>query len=73
MEIADTSFLPINRGSQARQHRLPGLGLGLYVCKELIDAKRRIWLDDRISQGYANIFVFSLPLEESSVMKNTDS
>jgi K+-sensing histidine kinase KdpD len=58
-------FVPYYRGKQARQNHLPGLGLGLFICKELIEVQQgKIWLEDRMSQG--NIFCFSLPLEEQN-------
>jgi K+-sensing histidine kinase KdpD len=53
-------FVPYYRGMQARQKHLPGLGLGLFVCKELIEMQNgKIWLDERKSKG--NVFCFSLP------------
>jgi signal transduction histidine kinase len=43
----------------------PGAGLGLYICKIIVEAHRgRIWARNRLSSG--SIFHFSLPLEKAA-------
>lgn len=49
------------RASNAADSHVPGNGLGLYLCRALIEAQGgRIWLD-RSEQGYGAVFAFSLP------------
>jgi len=49
------------RGEDAdRRRRIPGLGLGLAICKKLIELHQgRIWVDGEPGKG--NVFAFSLP------------
>ncbi len=48
------------RGAKARQLRLPGTGLGLYVAKSLIDRQRgTVWVEPAIGRGAR--FAFLLP------------
>jgi signal transduction histidine kinase len=55
-----TIFLPFERGDGA-ERRAPGLGLGLTVCKTLVEAQGgRIWAEHRDCGG--TIFSFTLPL-----------
>jgi len=40
----------------------PGVGLGLFICREIIDAHEgRIWAENRLEGGSA--FIFELPLD----------
>jgi signal transduction histidine kinase len=65
-------FTAYYRGTQARDKHLPGLGLGLYICKELIEGQKgRIWIED--NRGAGNIFCFSLPREEQKSNENIDN
>lgn len=49
------------RASNAADSRIPGTGLGLYLCRALVEAQGgRIWLDHS-EQGHGTVFAFSLP------------
>lgn len=50
------------RASNASDSRIPGTGLGLYLCRALMEAQGgRIWLEHS-EQGHGTVFAFSLPL-----------
>jgi PAS domain S-box-containing protein len=54
-------FEVFNRGSDQRVERVKGAGLGLAICKGLIEAHGgRIWLADHA--GHGAIFAFTLPI-----------
>jgi len=56
-------FEKFSRGSI--ESPIPGVGLGLAICRTIIEAHRgRMWLESRAGNGAR--FVFSLPLDESS-------
>jgi signal transduction histidine kinase len=47
----------------------PGAGLGLYICKMIVEAHGgHIWARNRIQGG--SIFSFSLPLDQPTIKKN---
>lgn len=49
---------------QTAVKKIPGLGLGLYICKEIIERHEgRIWVESREGQG--SLFTFSLPVKQS--------
>lgn len=59
-EEAARLFVPYYRGKLSRN--VPGLGLGLYISKKLVELQGgRIWVRNGIK---GNIFTFSLPLEK---------
>lgn len=46
---------------EVRHHSIPGIGLGLYIAREIVEAHGgRIWCADR--QGGGTVFRFTLPL-----------
>lgn len=52
------------RVSGPKEKTFPGLGLGLYICAEIIKRHRgRIWFDSEIGKGSS--FCFSLPVRTS--------
>jgi len=63
-EERDRVFDPYYRGEDAdRRQRLPGLGLGLAISKQLVELHQgEIWVDSKPGQG--NTFAFSLPVQE---------
>ena len=63
-EERDKVFDPYYRGEDAdRRERLPGLGLGLAISKQLVELHQgEIWVDSKPGQG--NTFAFSLPVQE---------
>jgi signal transduction histidine kinase len=55
----DLVFDPLYRGHRARAEGVEGAGLGLYMCRELVEAHGgRIWLDDTTGGGSVS---FSVP------------
>jgi signal transduction histidine kinase len=50
-------------------HSTPGAGLGLHICKIIVEAHGgQIWARNRLQGG--SIFSFSLPLDESTLKRN---
>jgi PAS domain S-box-containing protein len=60
-EEKDRLFSRFHRARQAREERVPGLGLGLYIAKGLVEAHGgRIWFESE-SERYTT-FRFTLPV-----------
>lgn len=54
---------PFHRAWNVRESRIPGTGLGLYICRRLVEAHGgRLWLDDRADGRPGTRVGFSLPL-----------
>lgn len=57
---------PFHRAWNVRESRIPGTGLGLYICRRLVEAHGgRLWLGDRPDGRPGTRVSFSLPLLES--------
>ncbi len=58
-------FDRFQRASDSTVQSLPGAGLGLYICRAIIDAHGgRIWMESTLREG--STFSFSLPREEKA-------
>ena len=58
-------FDRFRRAGDVRSRSAPGAGLGLYICRSIIEAHGgRIWVDSTLRQG--STFSFSLPREEKA-------
>ncbi|HTI15292.1 MAG TPA: ATP-binding protein [Dictyobacter sp.] len=58
-------FNRFQRVGTATSQAMPGAGLGLYICKAIIEAHGgRIWVESTLRQG--STFSFSLPREEKA-------
>ncbi|MBC8511873.1 MAG: hypothetical protein H8D32_02695 [Dehalococcoidia bacterium] len=56
-------FQPYYRLKAANREHIPGVGLGLALCKHLVELHGgRIWMESQ--QGKGNTFAFSLPVGE---------
>ena len=54
-------FSPYYRGDDAKERMLPGIGLGLTICKKLVELHNGdMWVHSNAG-GKGNIFAFSLP------------
>jgi signal transduction histidine kinase len=54
---------PFHRAWNVRESRIPGTGLGLYICRRLVEAHGgRLWLGDRLDGRAGTRVSFSLPL-----------
>jgi signal transduction histidine kinase len=55
---------PFHRAWNVRESRIPGTGLGLYICRRLVEAHGgRLWLGDRPDGRPGTRVSFSLPVE----------
>lgn len=54
-------FEPFERASNALRHELPGLGLGLYICRGIVERHGgRIWAESQ-GEGRGTTFVVTIP------------
>lgn len=62
-EKRDKVFEQFYRVSGTKQHTFPGLGLGLYICSEIVKfLDGRIWVNS--VEGKGSTFCFALPLKK---------
>ncbi len=56
-------FRAYGRASNVHQKKIPGIGLGLYICSEIVrEHGGKIWFESKTNEG--SLFHFSLPLEK---------
>jgi signal transduction histidine kinase len=66
-DAAEAIFEPFGRASNATAKHIPGLGLGLYICRDLIARHGgRIWTESP-GEGMGTTFVVVLPLGAETV------
>ena len=59
---------PFHRAWNVRESRIPGTGLGLFICRRLVEAHGgRLWLDDRPDGRPGTRVTFTLPLAVTEV------
>ena len=59
---AETIFTPFGRAENALVRQIPGLGLGLHICRDVIARHQgRIWAESA-GEGHGTIVVVELPL-----------
>lgn len=65
-------FQQFYRVSGMREHTFPGIGLGLYICSEIIRREGgEIWVDTEPEKG--STFHFKLPFEKPNHDRETDT
>jgi signal transduction histidine kinase len=58
-------FNRFQRASDSSVQSMPGAGLGLYICRAIVEAYGgRIWVESTLREG--STFSFSLPREEKA-------
>ncbi|MBI2596345.1 HAMP domain-containing protein [Candidatus Daviesbacteria bacterium] len=68
--VLPTLFEKFHRGTDYLQYNYPGVGLGLYYCKTIIEAHHgKIWVESK--QGVGSTFSFSLPISHSGLYFKT--
>ena len=65
---------PFHRAWNVRESRIPGTGLGLYICRRLVEAHGgRLWLGDRPDGRPGTRVTFTLPLLEVAASARVDA
>src|SRR5262249_28409664 len=64
---ADTVFNPFGRAANARARQIQGMGLGLYICRQIAERHGgRIWAE-RGGEGQGTTMHVWLPCDEASL------
>jgi two-component system, OmpR family, sensor kinase len=72
-DAVETIFQPFGRASNAAQRYLPGMGLGLAICRSIVDRHGgRIWAESA-GDGQGATFRVWLPLAESADAAGDDA
>jgi signal transduction histidine kinase len=59
---------PFHRAWNVRESRIPGTGLGLFICRRLVEAHGgRLWLGDRPDSRPGTRVTFTLPLAPTEI------
>ncbi|GER90496.1 hypothetical protein KDW_46580 [Dictyobacter vulcani] len=65
-DMREKIFDPFYRLTDARQHAISGLGLGLYIASEIIHRQEgQIWVESE--EGAGSTFCFTLPIDREHV------
>ena len=68
---AERIFEPFGRASNAAERNIPGLGLGLYISRQIVERHGgRLWAES-LGEGRGTTFQMWLPHGESSQLEDT--
>lgn len=72
-EEVELIFQPFGRASNAAARNVPGLGLGLYICRQIVESHQgRIWAES-LGEGRGTIVSFWLPIAASIPTEEMDA
>ena len=69
---AETIFAPFGRAANAQAHNIPGMGLGLYICRNIVERHGgRMWAESD-GEGQGTAVSFWLPCEPTDAAIGTE-
>lgn len=62
-DAADAIFHPFGRALNATSRNLPGMGLGLYICRNIVERHGGRIVAESLGEGHGTTFTVTLPTE----------
>jgi signal transduction histidine kinase len=63
-DAADSIFHPFGRALNATSRNLPGMGLGLYICRNIVERHGGRIVAESAGEGQGTTITVTLPIEE---------